>query len=57
MFSPRLDGGYFVQFFQISKKSFSQCAKLRTKLPILGAAAAFGSVRKLRKFSYLIKQD
>jgi hypothetical protein len=25
-------------------------------LPILGAAAAFGSVRKLRKFSSLIKQ-
>jgi len=21
MFSPRLDGGFFVQFFQISKKS------------------------------------
>ena len=73
MFSPRLDGGFFVQFFQISKKRFHPMCKITDKLccsvhPDHGfrgyrreqfrvCAAAFGSVRKLCKFSSLIKQD
>ena len=40
----------------ISQSRLNTQASVPGPLPILGAAAAFGSVRKLRKFSSLIKQ-
>ena len=56
MFSPRLDGGFFVQFFQISKKSFSTEGgkfsslikqgeyKTEIKSPALAPAVFFGGL-------------